>query len=285
MMPFGRAFDLDPSAVVKWMSHVALFVPIGFLKLLAPRRMRRTQRSWTAVTFFGVCMATGVSALKLFVYSRYFDTTDILTGTLGVLLGWRVGRFFRAHWQQFAASSLEMPTSETAQRWRRAWCGLLLLAWLAAIGYLYWRPFDFTTDPAQFTADSEDLPLYGFRRMTWIPLADYYWGSKYHALDLFLLKAISFAPLGGLAAILVKDSYRAGTATAVVIVALLLASGIETGRYFLPSRAPSTADIFIASGGAWLGFCFARHVRASLWVDRLRRSPLKWDRGLHLLQS
>jgi glycopeptide antibiotics resistance protein len=138
------------------------------------------------------------------------------------------------------------------------------------------RPFDYTLDASRFTADSEDLPLYGLRRMSLVPLADYYWGNKYQALDGFLRKSLSFVPLGVLWACAHRDPYRFRTTGSLVLVALLLAAGIEFGRYFMPSHSASIADVLIQCGGAWLGFCIGRHVRAVLWSETLLRG---WNKG------
>jgi glycopeptide antibiotics resistance protein len=137
-----------------------------------------------------------------------------------------------------------------------------------------WRPFDFTTELARFSADSEDLPQWGLRHMSWVPLADYYWGSKYHALDQFLLKALSFVPLGVLGAVSARDLFRARTLGGVLLAAFLIAVVIEVGKYFLPTHGPSVADVMIQCGGAWLGFHLTRHVRAVLWSKALFQS---WD--------
>ena len=62
----------------------------------------------------------------------------------------------------------------------------LWLAWVGAVAYLNWQPFDFTVDPARFATDAKHLPSVGMRHMALAPFVDYYWGDKYHALDLFM---------------------------------------------------------------------------------------------------
>ena len=51
-------------------------------------------RWWPAV-WLGLGVTCLVEGLQFFVYSRYFDTTDILTGTAAVCLGWHCGQAVR----------------------------------------------------------------------------------------------------------------------------------------------------------------------------------------------
>jgi VanZ family protein len=144
---------------------------------------------------------------------------------------------------------------------------LLFLVWLGVVAYVYWRPFNFTTDPSQFGTDRDEFQDFGFRRLTLAPFVDYYWGSKYNALDQFVRKALAFLPLGGFIALSLRDLYRRGVACWTVLTAILIATGLEVGRYFLPSRSPSTTDILIACGGAWVGFEIVRQFRVLFWAE------------------
>jgi VanZ family protein len=133
--------------------------------------------------------------------------------------------------------------------------------------YLNWQPFDFTADPSRFTGDLEDLPARGLRRLSLAPFVDYYWGSKYHALDQFVRKGLSFLPLGVLAALLPGPIYRPAAARAAALTAVAVAVALQAGRYFLPSHLPSVTDVLIECAGAGLGFWLTRHVRTILWAE------------------
>ena len=76
-----------------------------------------------------------------------------------------------------------------------------LAAWLAVVLYHNWRPFDFALNPTRHTPLVEDVPPVFHQRVCWVPLADYYWNNKYQVFDLFVLKSLSFLPLGVLAAV------------------------------------------------------------------------------------
>src|SRR4029079_12589831 len=98
-----------------------------------------------------------------------------------------------------------------------------------AIVYIYWHPFDFTLDPARFAADSEEFPVFGLRRMSLAPFVDYYWGSKYDALDLFIRKGMSFLPAGVLVALSARTVFQPAAARFAVGIALAIASMLEVG--------------------------------------------------------
>ena len=139
------------------------------------------------------------------------------------------------------------------------------LAWLAAVVYVHWHPFDFTLDPSRFAADSEEFPVYGLRRMTLAPFVDYYWGSKYNALDQFAHKGLLFLAAGVLAGLSVREIYRRGAFLAGTAAAVAVA--LQAGRYFLPAHGASATDVLIEAAGFCFGFRFTQYVRATLWAD------------------
>jgi VanZ family protein len=257
LMPY--AGKLNREAVTSAIINVAAFVPLGLLAVLSRRRLRFATDSVTRpIDLSTVLLAAAViEVLKLFVFSRTFDTGNILTGMIGVLIGWRVG------WE---LSTPPLAAWATAPR-----LGLLgpslWLAWLGAVLYCNWSPFDFTTDPARFADDSPYLPVVGLRHMALAPFADYYWSSKYVALDRFMFKALSFLPMGALLALGSRSIYQPRCDWRVVGWAAIVAVIIEAGRYFVPSRLPSVTDILIQCAGAWLGFRLTQFVRATLWAE------------------
>ena len=199
-----------------------------------------------------------VEALKLFVYSRTFDSSHILGGLIGGLVGWRVG---------LATGTKRLAAWATMPRPAMLWLALGL-AWFGAILYLNWRPFDFTAEPSRFTSHSGDVPSVGFRHITWAPFVDYYWNSKYSALDQFAFKALSFLPAGVLMALASPTIYDRRTGWSVLAWACAAAIVVETGRYFLPPpRAPSVTDILIQCAGAFVGFKVTQFALGALWAE------------------
>jgi len=275
LVPFASLLSKDLIEVLgKLFIHGLCLAPLGFLRALAMDQEKRIRTSWFTVAAFGLAVCALVEGLQLFVYTRVADTTDILTGTAAVMLGWCAGYVFCDSWDHF----LRRPNVRLTPNWRPSvWAGWTL-AWLATVLYFHWNPFDFTTDPARFTAGSEDLHQDGLRRFSWLPLVDYYWGNKYNALDQFLKKTLSFMPLGFLIALSRKRLYQPRTTWLVLSLALLTSLLIEVGRYFLPARGPSSTDLLISCLGAWLGFVLTQHIRVVFWAERTLFSlvPQNW---------
>lgn len=262
------------AALAKMFIHGLCFAPLGFLRALAHESDRSANMSWPRVLLFGLVVAAVVEGLQLFVYSRVFDATDILLGTAAIAIGWHAGKLFRQSWSRsLSGSEMVVGLNISGLTW-----GTLVVAWLAIVLYFQWSPFDFSVDPARFRSDSEGFAAYGLRRFSWFPLADYYWGSKYNALDQFLKKTLAFMPLGVLFALAQTRLYDVRAYRRLLLTAISLALVIEIGRYFLPSRSPSTTDLLISSFGAWLGFALVQHVRVVFWAERTLFSPL--HRGL-----
>jgi VanZ family protein len=270
LVPFGDDSAAGRSfALVKIAINMACFFPLGFLKVLAAESDRAGRWSWRGVLVFALMSTTLVEVLQLFVYSRVFDPTDIFTGTAAVCLGWLAGDAALAAWRSARAKSdMNIAIGPVSPR-GSALLAALLVAWLAAILYCNWSPFDFTTDPLRFPDGPEEASVWGVRRMFWLPFVDYYWGSKYQALDLFLRKSLSFLPLGILAALASPRLYQAWAGLGLLGVALAAALVVEAGRYFLPARAPSVTDVLLQCGGAWVGFQMTLQLRRLLWAERL----------------
>jgi VanZ family protein len=264
LIPF--ADDVGLAEVGKAGLYFAAFLPLGVLSALA-RGRAGGGGSWADIGPVLLAPAA-VTAGKVFVYSRVFDASDIVAGMAGILAGWRIGGLVRP---QALVTWASQP--------RLGYVGVALwLLWFAAIGYVNWRPFDFTVDPAQFAKDPQDLPQFGLRHMSMAPFVDYYWNSKYNALDRFVVKGLTFVPVGILLALSTKSIYRRGAGFWAVTMAAVPAIAVEAGRYFLPNHLPSVTDVLIQCAGAWVGFRITQFIRATLWAEAtlygwLRPSP------------
>ncbi|CAN5851603.1 hypothetical protein BH23PLA1_BH23PLA1_21430 [soil metagenome] len=275
LIPFGGLAEAE--GLKSWLNplaNLAAFFPIGVLVGLLPRR---AGRGGPGIVLLGLGVTALIEFFQLLVYTRFFDITDILTGTAAIGLGYwgvralrdskgldRVGGLVSGPSRRFGATS---------------WVALGL-AWAGVLIVVNWQPFEFTTDPSRFRGVDADLTdenttVFGLRRMAWAPFVDYYWGSRYNALDQFVRRSISFAPLGALMALAFGRFERLGVAVAV-LAALLLSAVIETGQYFIPERHPSTTDVLIQTLGAWIGFRMARHVAHALGPDTDSRGEARY---------
>jgi glycopeptide antibiotics resistance protein len=265
LVPFAHLASGGLEALGKSLVNVAAFVPVGVLLGLIPRWSRRRG---TAVLAVGLALTASVEGLKLLVYTRYCDMTDVFMGTAAVLLGWWLARGLYEPWAA-GRRGAGAACVAVVRRWGPVPWALLALAWAVVLVLANWRPFDFTTDPARFLdADAElsdeDTAVVVLRRMSWAPFVDYYWGSRYQALDQILWRSLSFAPLGILLAQALRPR-RGGVAA--VLSAGALAAVIEAGQYFIPQRHPSVTDLLVETFGAWLGYRVARHAAGVLAPD------------------
>jgi glycopeptide antibiotics resistance protein len=251
LVPFTDLAESGIDPVLNQLKNIAAFLPIGVLLALLPHW---SGRSWRPVLWFGLGVALLIELLKLLVYTRYCRVTDILTGTLAVLLGWWLVRRLR---QAAVARPLRIESLGSGPLLR------LALAWAVLLVLVNWQPFDFTTDPVQFldsdaTLSDEDTSVLALRRVSLAPFVDYYWGSRYQAIDHLVWHSLAFIPLGFLLGLAFGKWERAGVAV-TVLAALALGALIEGGRYFIPERHPSVTHLLIHVCGAWLGYKLARH--------------------------
>jgi VanZ family protein len=258
VMPF-RNHPGDPTQLLlHTLVNMACYFPLGFLMTLLTGPRSWAGRPASLVLLWGAGAVAAVECLKLFLYSRFSDATNVVTGAAAVYLGWRLARACRDYFGRAArrARFRFPPPDLAAVDWRRTavWAGALAL-WACTVLYLNWRPFDF------------DWGLRGLARMSWIPMANYYWGSKFQLFDLFVTKLLAFAPLGMLLAARLRDLYAPGGSLAVVLLALLVTAVMEAGQLYLPSRVPGVTDMLIECAGAWLGFIATRQARVVLWAE------------------
>jgi len=258
LTPFSGLGNVD--GLIKITLNVACFFPLGFLMNI---RLAKKRTQTVSFPSFVLLAPLFVEVLQLFVYSRAFEVTDIFTGMLGVIFGAWVAtksvnyiRYRRA--PNFGLVAARPGTTVILLA--------LVLVWASAVIYLNWRPFNFGIDLSglrELRID-EEHPV---SKMTWLPFVDYYWGSKYNALDQFVRKGLSFVPLGALFALTARNVFAPGGVRKVIVVALLAGVVIETGRYFLPDRNATVTDVLIGCAGAALGYWFFKFVRATVWTE------------------
>jgi VanZ family protein len=267
LLPFADLLGGGITAVVGQLTTGAAFGLLGALVALSPRGSRL---GWPAVLGLGLGVALTVEVLQLLIYTRSCNATDLVTGTAAMLLGWSlVGEVRRAGWVRS-----RVPLGG----WVIGW--VVFAVWGSVLVVASWQPFHFTTVAAEFRdADpeltDENTEVFGLRRWAWAPLLDYYWGSRYQALDQFVRRSLSFLPLGVLVA-LGRGRREWLGAEVTVLVALALGVMIETGQYFIPERHPSTTDVLIEVLGAWLGFALTRHAVHALEPDTEARGVARY---------
>jgi VanZ family protein len=271
LIPFHYGSQGLGLLLFKVLVNAACFLPLGFFWGMAYGDRAPAPSSVLRIALLGLAASTLIEFLQLFVYSRYCDTTDIITGTIAVVGGARLSGWCRDWLQERKTRLWTLGRADFRTRRMPVWLVgsgvFLLVAWLGVLLFVNWAPFDFTSDPLRFTIDSEELSLFGLRRMSWLPLVDYYWGSKYQAFDQFVKKSSSLLPLGVVLAVYWHDVSWTIAARRVLGAALVVSVALAVGKYFLPERYPSTTDMLIQCFGAWLGFTLTSYLWHLLRVE------------------
>jgi glycopeptide antibiotics resistance protein len=264
LVPFTAGADVDVFArVQKYVTNMAFFFPVGVLAAGLANPFWRRRRSWPVLTGLGFGLAGLIELMQLFVLSRYFESTDIVTGGLGVLVGWGLGI---KHFQAEPGDSLRnlgVADGQVARTDRRS-LGLAygaLVGWLTLMVFFEWQPFNFNFSSAEAARR--------LHAMSFIPFADYQQSPYLSAFDQICSKTVLFLPVGALLAwVGFGPRGRAGNFL-VVVPAVLFTALLEAGQLFLPTRYASVTDVVIESFGIWLGFVIVRRGQEG----RGRRQP------------
>jgi glycopeptide antibiotics resistance protein len=262
LIPFGNR-QTDPfETVSKYLTTVSYFLPVGLLLASLNGRSWQRLRNWPRVLGVGLLLAGTVQFLKLFVFSRFSDTTDLVTGGLAILAGWCMGLVLR--------DSPLPPATETGPGIRRdtvsgsvsrsALFFALFPAWFGALVFINWQPFDFRL--------SDGTALARLRDVSWIPFVDYQRQSYVHAFDEMFSKIVLFMPVGLFLSLVLREADPRRASLLVVLLAAMLATTFEAGQLFLPSRYASVTDVLLETLGVWLGFVVACRVVVGPTPDR-----------------
>jgi glycopeptide antibiotics resistance protein len=268
LVPFANR-QADPFELVqKDLTNVAYFLPVGLLLSGLSGPAWQKWRGGLRVLGLGLGLAGLIEFGQLFVYTRFCDTTDIVTGGLAVLAGWGLGLVVRRPRPAAAYPAHLGPATHAGLSTPRAvvYCGSFLV-WLSVLVFINWQPFDF--------AFSDGTAVRRLREMSFIPFAVYYQGNYLNSFDQIVYKVILFVPVGVLLAPLGRRVGRNLAGPLVLLVAVVLATGFEAGQLFLPTRYASVTDVLIETLGVWLGLVVAR--RASEGVAPSATPTSTWN--------
>jgi VanZ family protein len=224
-----------------YLGDVVLNIPVGAAMVLLWTR-ERTRRAPLAAFALGVVFVGLVECAQVFVGSRFADSTDVITGSLGILAGILLAG---AQTRHRAVLRLERP-----QAGPHAMLGRIGVAgWMVALMAYHWNPFDFTTTPVRVTE--------GVHQILSVPFYSYYLGTEYHALTEMLRKFLLAAPLGLFLGLSWPPPNRSrfrvgGRFVVAALLAFCLLVGIEVGQIFLPTRTPDITDALVGEAGVVL---------------------------------
>ncbi len=256
LLPFTAPRASVLEGVQKQLGNVAFFLPVGLLAAHLPGGTGPQARHGWRVLGLGLALAGLIEFLQLFVVSRGFDGTDIVTGSLAILGGW--GAVWSLRRGAFPGLRPREPRCHDSLAERRLWMRAALgVTWLGVLLFVHWQPFDVTFD-AEFLAGR-------LQRLALVPFADYQRGTESNAFDQVVHKTLLFVPVG----VLLAPRPRRAEVWAV-LAALCLAAGLETGQLLLPTRYASVTDVLVEGFGAWMGIVWTARLRTALPVHPSR---------------
>lgn len=240
LVPFTWAYTSMVDRLWDYAGDIALNVPIGAAAVLVwtADGYRRAPLRASAIAVAAVAL---IELGQVFVNSRIADMTDVLTGSIGALIG--VAGVTALSRQTVRTTGSGRPQ---VQWW--ACAGLIVMTMLLAS--YHWKPFNFTFEPERVRV--------GMRQLLSPPLGIYYVGTEFNAFTEMTRKMLLALPLG----VLLHFAWPAGRSYRRVRFFLLsaigcaIAFGLELGQVFLPTRVPDTTDVILAElgivGGLWL---------------------------------
>ena len=258
-IPFSQAYESIFDFLYQVGAEVVLWIPIGAWVVLTLVHRRQRMPTTGQAIVLGMLIVCGLEIAQIFVYSRYFETTDLLLGFVGVALGVSgTSRFL--HRAKGASLPLESITTGAGLRRMGLWT-VSVGVYATLLVLFFWYPLDF-----QWDSDLAVPRLESFFR----PIGEsLYRGSEANAVKQIVRKVTLFAPLGAgllmLAASLpVPRNMRRVAVGVGLTLGVMLATGIELGQVVIPQHTPDFTDVLICSTGVALGMGIAA------WLVRLK---------------
>jgi glycopeptide antibiotics resistance protein len=248
LVPFGYTHSSWFTAAWDHLTDIALNAPLGVAAALLWTPPGTRRRPWVAFGA-GVAAVSFIELAQLFVFSRFSDVTDLVTGSIGVALG--------------VAAVTALSDRRTAAMVRPNAAGgapplarIAVVVWIAVLVSYHWRPFDFTVDHRRV--------IVGLHELLSVPFSWYYAATEFHAFTEMSRKILLALPLG----VLLGLSWPVDRARSPISrlrlpilagLAFCLLFAIEVGQVFLPGRVPDVTDAIVGELG----------VVAGLWLSRL----------------
>lgn len=237
--PFAFSYVSWTAMVWDYLGDIALNAPLGAaaVVLLYGRSGHRRPELALAI---GAAIVGAVEFAQVFVYSRYADVTDLLTGSIGVAIGVLATTMVIDRAPNKNVSGRLTSVSRTAR--------IGVLVWTAVLLAYHWAPFDFSLDRAHLAI--------GVRHLFSLPFSSYYAGTEFHAFTEAARKALLALPLGVLLRLAISGRGQMGTNRGLVAAGVggfLFFVMVEVGQATLPTRVPDLTDAMIGEVGLVVG--------------------------------
>ena len=270
IVPFWYPYESITATVYQFFADIVTFVPVGALIVMSGWH-RRFGSDRVGLVLAGLLISGAIEFMQLLVISRFTDVTDVLLGTLGVLIG-------GSYTARLVAAPDAGPASRTGpQSWSAAWplaLGIFAYSAFLAGGFLF--PFDVTDDRQLILSRAE-----GFFR---VPFLSLYQGTSANALKQLLVRLLLFAPLGAMWAGVASRCHGAGLRRLILLFGLVYSGGlavaIEALQVLMPSKIVDSTDALLclvgAAGGLYLttGLLASRRLEAPAHIRVPERNPM-----------
>ena len=255
MVPFTFPYATRGEALYAYFCDTLRFVPVGILCLVGWSResVSSLRHRWWEAVAVGVTIVIGLESAQLLIASRYTSITDVIFGSLGIVIGAMIAPVLVRRQDPPATRS---ESSERLARRPAPWL-LAVIVYVVVLTLVFW-------DGGELIQDTELIRarMTGFYRDAWKNLVS---GSDTGNIFGVLKKAAWFAPLGVLAGSVCWLSRTSGVFR--FVLCLLVAGGcagvcvvIELGQIPQPNHTPSVVDAGIGTFAAWGGMALASFI-------------------------
>jgi glycopeptide antibiotics resistance protein len=250
LVPILAHYNTYSEAAYEMVANAVLFVPVGIFSVIGLSRKGQRARSFGQSLVIGCGIVFAIEFAQIFVVSRFTDTTDLITGTLGVMGGILLTRWWHAG--ERSPESESLATESSAFDWRWFWFAFFYSLLLV---FLFWTPFDFLTDVNQIRQRMD--------RFFSVPLLAAIAGDRFLGLSAIIRKFMFFAPLGACAVMATRrlqQPARQVTLFTLLMIVAILALGLELGQILLPAHVAAIDDVVLCFGAALVGALIAHRL-------------------------
>ena len=240
LIPFGFSYDNVAEFIYAVTTDTAIWIPAGFLWVFT--KSKKPLQAW----LWSSAAVTIIEVAQLFISSRIFDITDIITGSVGAAIGVIV-----CIKQPFWKIRPPEPRIKTDKQNKLTWIGLgLFCVWCLFLAAVFWYPYELLIE-RKFVESQ-------LNRFFQVPFHVYYYSGGLTAITAVFRKALFFIPLGIFLAMAARPLRKFGINSLLWLIALLCFAGaglvVELGQALMPNKIPDSTDLLFETLGGVSGF-------------------------------
>jgi VanZ family protein len=218
------------------LQNVVLFLPFGVLGVLASRSDRHRLRRVLAVTALGAALSISVETLQLFTRDRITSVSDVVTNTLGALIGALAIQTVRG----IPAHALGL--AKRARLIDRTTFYPFMVAFIVSC-LAQWEPFNPTLDLGAVYSKVKAL-----RIDVW----------QYSGMNDEGVALLQFALFGAAFVAWLEELGVSGATNIAMAIGVPLAFILEMSQFFIDSRMPGLEDAVVRGAGVMIGVVLCR---------------------------